>query len=75
MKVKLKLLVMIQMVAIILVILLTLTGSLPPAVKVIVILYVSLEAVGTISYYIAYIKLKKALESTSEGILREHTKN
>jgi len=75
MKVKLKILVMIQMVAIILVVFFTLTGSLPPAIKAIIILYVSLETLSTILYYIAYIKLKNALESISEGILREHTKN
>ena len=71
--IRLKILVMIQMVAIISVILLILRWHIfPPAVNVLIILYVSLEALGTISYYIAYTKLKLALESISEKILREH---
>jgi phosphatidylglycerophosphate synthase len=69
---RIKILIMIQMVAIISVIILVLMWHFPPPLNVLIILYVSLEAISTVSYYIAYTKLKSALESVSEKILREH---
>jgi len=60
------------MVAVILLIILTLIFTLPPALKVLIILFASFKAIGTISYYIVYIKLKSALEAESERILQEY---
>jgi len=70
---KLKILVIIQMVAVIALILFVLISPTSlPAVNVLIITYVSLEALSTILYYIAVTRLKSALESASEEILREY---